>query len=144
MIKVLVLKEVARTQVFFLVVTLIVPFFPKVGVLLSTTKMQKKHDSHYYITTEPLLSSLAGTIPEGLTIVTQAHVPRICNGSRFCEFVKVIFGKDSLFTAKLTSHQNKVVFDVAVKNASHDALLKYKSIRVSLNVSTDTDQLITD
>ncbi|KAK3755318.1 hypothetical protein QZH41_014628, partial [Actinostola sp. cb2023] len=106
----------------------------QIGVLLSTTELQARPNSLYHIKGEPLSSNLAGSIPEGLTIITQTRVPHVCNGSRFCELMKVMFGKDSLFTAKINSNQNKVTFDIAVKNAYNDALLNYQAITVSLNV----------
>lgn len=88
----------------------------------------------FRITGEPLSTVLAGSIPAGLTIMSQTHVPANCNGAKMCDIIKAAFGQDSLFRIKTISKQDQVLFDISFENVSHNALVAYKSIKLSLKV----------
>lgn len=103
--------------------------------MLSTSDLNSTDDKVYHITGQPLSTKLAGSIPAGLTIVSQTHVPATCNGVKMCEIIKAAFGQDSLFTIKTISKQDQVLFDISFENVSHDAPVAYKSIELSLKVS---------
>lgn len=78
-------------------------------------------------------------------MVTHSSIPNVCDKNRFCEMMRVIFGQDSLSKIKITSNSDKVSVDVEFDKASDHAIIKYKSIKLSMNVSLEyfTESLLT-
>lgn len=68
-------------------------------------------------------------------MVAHSSIPSVCDDNKFCELMRVLFGQDSLSQIKITSNADKVSVDVEFDKASDHALIKYKSIRLSMNVS---------